>query len=365
MMRPRLIVWPPLPLGVYTRRPVGRLPWPLEEPNCRIFARARRALYEGVRALGLGEGDAVLVPAYHHGSEIEALHCAGVTLRFYDCDGHLAPDAAALDRLLSPDVRALYLTHFLGLPQNSARWRAWADEHGLQLIEDAAQGWLGMSRDHPVGGLADLVVFCLYKTYGLPDGGAVWSTMPPPHPTDRAPSGYDHALLRNASYVAQRSGIVAAMRRRIGRDRPYDPQRDFVLGERSAPFVSTPRLLARVVSDDTAARRLANYRVLERELGPQMPPEFGVAPDGASPFGFPVESRDKRVLLARLAESGIVALNFWATPHPLLDQKASPRASSLRERVVVVPVHQELRTGDLERIADAVRAARVVGARAT
>lgn len=361
-MRSRLIVWPPLPLGVYTRRRAEHLPWPLEEPNCRIFARARRALFEGVRALGLGEGSAVLVPAYHHGSEIEALHRAGVTLRFYDCDDELAPDPAVLDGLLSSDVRALYLTHFLGLPQDSVRWRAWADERELLLIEDAAQGWLSKSGDHPVGALADLVIFCLYKTYGLPDGGAVWSTVPPRRPVDRAPSGFDHALLRNASYVAQRSGALAGVRRRMGRDTSYDPQRDFVLEERSAPYRSTPRLLARVVSDDTAARRLANYRLLERELGP--PPEFGLAPDGASPFGFPVESPDKRALLARLADEGIVALNFWATPHPLLDQKASPSASSLRERVVVVPVHQELRAGDLERIADTVRADRAVAARA-
>jgi hypothetical protein len=68
---PNLTVTPPLPVGLYARRPARKLPFPLEEPTCRIFALARQGLFVGIKALGLMPGDVILVPAYNHGSEIE------------------------------------------------------------------------------------------------------------------------------------------------------------------------------------------------------------------------------------------------------------------------------------------------------
>src|SRR5215210_1380680 len=65
----RLKLWPPLPPDVYVRRPSTELPFPLATDACSLFARGRHALWQGIRALGLGEGDEVLVPAYHCGSE--------------------------------------------------------------------------------------------------------------------------------------------------------------------------------------------------------------------------------------------------------------------------------------------------------
>jgi len=69
-----LTVWPPpLSPAVYARagRSIG--PYPLGDPDARLFAWGRQALWHGVRAVGLLPGDTVLVPAYHHGSEVEAL----------------------------------------------------------------------------------------------------------------------------------------------------------------------------------------------------------------------------------------------------------------------------------------------------
>src|SRR5215470_14468219 len=107
MMTSRLAVWPPLPLRIYTHRPSAHLPFPLQEPTCRLFSRARHALWQGVRALGLGAGDEILVPAYHHGSEVEALLQAELTCRFYDTSKTLAPDLQELEQSLNSRTRAL------------------------------------------------------------------------------------------------------------------------------------------------------------------------------------------------------------------------------------------------------------------
>jgi dTDP-4-amino-4,6-dideoxygalactose transaminase len=157
---PHISVMPPLPFKPYARRSSKVLPFPLEEAHCRIFSLARQGLYIGIKALGLQPGDEILVPAYHHGSEIEAFIQGGIVCRFYEAGQRLEPDEKDLEALLSSRVRALHLTHYLGFPQDAARWRAWCDEHNLLLIEDAAQAWLSLRNGTPVGSHGDLSVFC-------------------------------------------------------------------------------------------------------------------------------------------------------------------------------------------------------------
>src|SRR5918994_2835725 len=111
---PRISMWPPLTFKPYVREPANKFPFSLEEPGCRIFSLARQGLFMGIKALGLGPGDEVLVPSYHHGSEIEAFVRAGVVCRFYEVGEGLEPDEKDLARLLGPRVKALHLIHYLG-----------------------------------------------------------------------------------------------------------------------------------------------------------------------------------------------------------------------------------------------------------
>src|SRR5687768_11009173 len=175
----RLAIWPTLPLNVYFRNVSKWLPYPLGHEECRVFSRARHAIWSACRTLGLGNNDVVLVPAYHHGCEIEALLQAGVNIRYYELTDLLEPDPVNLQQLLTPDVKVLYLIHYLGFPQDALRWRQWCDERGLLLFEDAAQAFLAEIDNMPVGSFGHAGVFCLYKTYGIPDGGAVISFKPP------------------------------------------------------------------------------------------------------------------------------------------------------------------------------------------
>jgi dTDP-4-amino-4,6-dideoxygalactose transaminase len=46
-------------------------------------------------------------------------------------------------------------------------------------------------------------------------------------------------------------------------------------------------------------------------------------------------------------------LNFWTMAHPAVPAGRFPRAMELRRTVVGLPVHQQLRPGDVERVAEA------------
>lgn len=359
MSSPGISVWPVLPPDVYLQAP-RRLPFPLEEPGCSLFARARGALWQGLPRIGLRPGDEVLAPAYHHGSEIEALERAGIALRFYDAADGLAPEEDQLDALRGPRTRALYLVHYLGLPQDAPRWRRYCDARGLALVEDGAQAWLASRNGVPVGRLADLAIFCLYKTLGLPDGAAllVPSGRPgpaAPRPVAEPPLGLVPLARAHLKWLLARSDALARLApTRAG---GYSAAADFALGiPGRPPSQATMFLLSRLADPQAAERRRANYRLLAQELGAS--PRFPELGDGASPFAFPFESRRKAALLDRLRQRGIAGLNLWSTPHPSLPAGRHRAAGALRRGIVGLPVHQELAPDDLRRVVAAVRAPR-------
>jgi dTDP-4-amino-4,6-dideoxygalactose transaminase len=357
----RIAVWPTLPPGAHLRRPSGWLPFPLDQARCQVFSLARHALWNGCRALGLGAGDVVLAPAYHHGSEIEALLRAGLRIRYYELNETLEPDAEELESLLGPDVHALYLIHYLGFPQDAAHWRRWCDEKGLLLIEDAAQAFLATRGGRPLGSFGDLAIFCLYKSYGVPDGGAVICTRGLSPPTSAARTGMWRVIRRHAAWLAERRGVIGTAHLRLGRvlsplhARTERVNDDFELDEPSTPpSMATTFLLPRMLEQATAERRREHYRFLLTRLGGMVPQPFTCLPEGACPFAFPVEADNAKELLGRLLHRGVVGVLFWLYPHPSLPVANFPRSRALRERVLALPVHQELAEPELQQIVDAV-----------
>jgi dTDP-4-amino-4,6-dideoxygalactose transaminase len=359
----RITVWPTLPLRVYARAPLEVLPFPLEEPASRLFSRARHGLYLGIKELGLQAGDMVLAPAYHHGSEIEALREAGLIPIFYDVDSNLEPEQGQLEELRTGGVKALYIVHYFGVPQDVSRWRSWCDEHGLFLIEDAAMAWLSSANGRPIGSFGDLAIFCLYKTFGLPDGGSLISARPPPRPDSKSDPCLKQVAIRHASWLAQRYRPVAHVHGFLS-ERSKSPSRlapgmgmEFDLGDpNTSPCSSTVRLLPKIADMGAAERRRANFQLLRRELGETVAPLFSSLPSGASPVGFPirVESDRQRDLVQILDHHGIVGARFWPEPHPSVPNSGYERSVWLRTNCLVLPVHQEVVEADLERTVHAV-----------
>lgn len=352
---------PPLPPNVYLRRPDSAAITdisPASDPGQQLFSRARHALYRGLRALGIGPGDGVLVPEYHCGAEITAIRATGAHVIFYGLGPELEPDSAELALLLEPNVRAMHLTHFLGFPQDAVRWDSWCGERGLLLIEDAAQGWLGSRGNTPLGATGHLSITCPYKTLGLPDGAALRLTADAPTaPHGQVSLGSTELARRHAAWLTQRTGVaVPAPRRR------YDAQADMALGDVDTPVAASTRwLLPRMANAAGAAevvrRRRANYRRLLEIADPFVPRPFGALPAGAVPFALPLAVADKNQVLAGLAASGVRALNLWSVPHPELEQTEFPRSAWWRHHVLAAPVHQCLREFELRRLATALRTA--------
>src|SRR5215207_4675013 len=235
MSPPSIAFYPPLAPAAYLRRPAERLPYPLEDSACALFSRGRHAIWQAARALGLAPGDVALAPAWHHGAEIESLRRAGLEIAFYDVGPLLEPDPDELDALVDERVRMLFLTHYLGFPQDAARWRAWCDERGLLLFEDAAHACLARTCDRPAGAYGDAAIWCLFKSFAVPDGAALRLRGAPPTAALERATGAVPAARRHASWVLQHAPALAHAAGARSSNGSFDPAAEMALGEPGTP----------------------------------------------------------------------------------------------------------------------------------
>ena len=357
-MRPsRLRMWPPLPPDVYLRRPTPDPPYPLGAPDCLLLRKARQALFFGIQALELRPGDEVLLPAYHHGSEVEAFLRRGLTCRFYDIDPTLRPNAQAIEQLLGPRTRALYLIHYLGFPQDAPGWLQWCRERGLLLIEDAAQAWLASVGGRPLAHSGTWPSSPTRRSASRKGDAAQQSTGerrgPRPPRRDRqspAPAGQPPPSLADLQVVdgGQPAGRVHAPVEVVGLD----------LGARQDPCSTIPGDRVPPAPGCWSPTRLSGADATTKSCWTSWPGRTRRA-DGPARRGGAVLLPDPDHRQARADRAARRARDrrrgLLGVAHPSLPAAAFPMANRLRASIVGVPVHQELRGRNLERLVAVVR----------
>ncbi len=126
------------------------------------------ALYAGLRALGVGPGNEVLVAAYACASLRQAVIYTGATPIFVDCDPlTFNPDPEDARRKLSAETAASIVPHMFGLPADIDLFV----ELGPPVIEDCAQTVGVRLRDRVVGSFGALTV-CSFDATKPIGGGA-------------------------------------------------------------------------------------------------------------------------------------------------------------------------------------------------
>jgi perosamine synthetase len=129
------------------------------------------ALDAAVEALGIGPGDEVILPAFTIISCIGQIVRAGATPVLVDSDPETwSMDARAIAAKLTSRTRALMIVHVYGLPADMTPMLELAAQHGLRVIEDAAE-MLGQSYGgRPCGSFGDISTFSLYANKHVTSG---------------------------------------------------------------------------------------------------------------------------------------------------------------------------------------------------
>jgi perosamine synthetase len=134
------------------------------------------ALHLALDALGIGPGDEVIVPTLTFVATANAVTYCGAKPVFADCTPDtwcIAPESAA--RLITRRTRAIIPVHLYGHPCDMEGLRTLADEHGLWIVEDAAEAIGASIAGRPVGsfGVAATYSFFGNKTISTGEGGMV------------------------------------------------------------------------------------------------------------------------------------------------------------------------------------------------
>jgi len=107
---------------------------------CSTYGSGTAALAQGLRNLQLPVGTEVLVPAYTFISSVSAISLAGLTPVFCDVDAFYHIDLAKAETKINSNTRVLLYVTLLGSPSVPTVGQ-WCKNHGLLLVEDAAQSF--------------------------------------------------------------------------------------------------------------------------------------------------------------------------------------------------------------------------------
>ena len=135
------------------------------------------ALRLALLGLDVGPGDEVIVPANSYIATALAVSDVGADVVLVDCDVRTYNvDAQAVEAALSPRTRALLPVHFTGQSAEMGQLLRLAVDHGLELVEDAAQAHGASWQGRPCGSIGRVACFSFYPgknlgAYG--DGGMV------------------------------------------------------------------------------------------------------------------------------------------------------------------------------------------------
>jgi dTDP-4-amino-4,6-dideoxygalactose transaminase len=138
----------------------------LESNYAIVVANGTDAIEIALRALQIGPGDEVIVPAMTWVSTAEAVVMVGAKPIFWDTDqdGLLAPD---WDRAITSNTKAVIPVHLYGKMVDMELLVAQAKNHQLFVIEDTAQAFGSVKNGRAAGTWGEIGCLSFYPTKNL------------------------------------------------------------------------------------------------------------------------------------------------------------------------------------------------------
>jgi dTDP-4-amino-4,6-dideoxygalactose transaminase len=293
------------------------------------------ALFFALRALGIGAGDDVLVPALSFIASASCIVRAGARPVFVDTDERHLLDLDRARTAITARTRALIAVDLFGQTPDRLQVEELAAEHRLVVIEDAAQA-LGAAHAGATGAISCLS-FDPTKPLAAPGSGGALLTDDPRlaarvrrlrwHGRD------DDGRYGELGYNSQLPEISAAvLRHKLALEPGWRAARQAIAARYTAALATTPDIQAPVY-EDSAAHAFSKYVI---------------------------RSRERDALCERLARAGVPTRIHYARPlhrEPLFADfgaAACPNAERAAREVLSLPIHPFLHAHELDRIVAAL-----------
>lgn len=310
--------------------------------HCVGLGNGLDALHLSLRALGIGPGDEVIVPSNTYIATWLAVSYAGARpvpvepdRRTYNLD----PDRIAA--ALTPRTRVILPVHLYGQPADMEPILALARQHGLRVLEDAAQAHGARYRGQRVGALGEVTAWSFYpgKNLGaLGDAGAIT--------TDDDTIADSVRVLRN----------YGSRIKYVNEVRGYNSRLDEIQAA-----VLRVKLAHLDEWNERRARIAARYRAELADTGLSLPH----VPTWATPAWhvFPVLTPDRAAFQAHLDAAGIGTMIHYPTPPHLqaayaelgLPKGSFPLSEAIHREIISLPIGPQMTAEQVDATIAAVR----------
>jgi dTDP-4-amino-4,6-dideoxygalactose transaminase len=294
-----------------------------------------------LRALGIGAGDEVIVPANTYiATWLAVTHSGAVPVPVEPDPETFNLDPTRIETAVTPRTRAIMPVHLYGQPADMASIAAIAARHRLAVVEDAAQAHGARCRGRRVGTLGTAAGFSFYPTKNLGAFG-------------------------DAGAVVTNDPALAASVRRWRNYGSQEKYRNEIAGVNSRLDELQAALLRAKLSRLDAwsgMRRIAaeRYRTMLADSGVGLP----AVPQWADPVWhlFVVRSPERERLRAALAEGGVSTLIHYPVPphrqpaYAALGLAAGslPTTERLHRQVLSLPLWPQITEAQQVRVAEAL-----------
>ena len=304
---------------------------------------ATDGLHFVLRAAGVGAGHEVLVPGHTMVATPAAVVFAGATPVLVDIGEDHLMDSSQLPAALTPRTRAIMPVHVNGRSCDMLAISAFAKEHGLAIVEDAAQAMGSRFGGRFSGTWGDAAAFSFYpaKVLGcLGDGGLVVT----------GDDDIAESIMRLRDHGRGSDGVV----RDWGLNSRLDNlQAAFLAAQfkRYPAVIEHRRELARCYEEGLASLD-----------GLLLPPGPHSDPQRLDIFqNYEIRSPKRDTLKAFLAKHEIGTLIQWggSAPHHFSDLQLNcslPKTDEFFEECIMLPLNPAVSPEDVDYVCDRIRA---------
>lgn len=142
----------------------------------KLVTSATGGLEIALRAMGVGPGDEVIVPAMTFAASANVVKLCGATPVLIDVDlGTRNIQIETIKKAITPRTKVIMPVHFAGLPVDLDPLYELANEENIRVLEDAAHAIGSLYKGRKIGSFGDVISFSFHPNKNMTtiEGGAL------------------------------------------------------------------------------------------------------------------------------------------------------------------------------------------------
>lgn len=308
----------------------------VQNQHCVAVNSGTSGLLISLLASGIQRGDEVIVPSFTFAATANAVVLAGAVPVFVDIDPKTFNlDPRAVEAAITRRTRAIQVVHLYGQPADMKAIMKISNDHGIIVLEDAAQAHLASFDCKPVGTFGKTGVFSFY-------------------PTKNMTAGEGGLITTRSAEIARISRLL----RNQGMEHRYQNEMVGFNNRMTDIHAAIARVQLTRLKQWTEKRR-KNAKFLDENLKGVVTPFVA---RGAfhvyHQYTIRIVSSNRDAFVSEMSKRGVGAGVYYPTPvHRLAsyNQKSDLQETSLAcKEVISIPVHPSLTQRHLEKIVTVV-----------